>query len=107
MFSPCYFHDKNGVIINLKVIPNSSKNEICGVILDADGEQLLKVKVTAVPDEGKANKALIKFLAEEFSVSKSNIEIISGKTARNKKILLHSSEIPNSLLEATLNNIEK
>lgn len=97
-----YQHDKTGIKINLKIVPNSSKNEICGIILGADGQQMLKIKVTAIADDGKANKELIAFLARECGLPKSNIEIISGKTARNKKILLHSSEIPNVLLQQQL-----
>ena len=83
-----YRTDKNGILIHLKVIPNSSQNELCGVIIDNKNQQLLKLKVTAVPDSGKANKALIKFLSKEWSISASDIEIISGKTARIKKILV-------------------
>lgn len=83
-----YQDDKNGMVIHLKVTPNASKNEICGVMDDGSGQQLLKVKVTAIADDGKANKALLKFLSKEWDVSSSNIEIISGKTARNKKILI-------------------
>jgi uncharacterized protein len=84
--------DKNGIIIQLKVVPNASRNEICGTIEDATGQQLLKVKVAAVPDDGKANKALIKFLAKEWNIASSNIEIISGTTSRNKKLLIKDKQ---------------
>ena len=76
MFLPYKQADKNGVIFHLKVIQNSSKNEICGTIDYANGQQLLKVKVVTAPDDGKANNALIKFLAKEWGASASNIEII-------------------------------
>jgi len=92
MFSPYNQTDKNGIIIHLKVIPNASQNEISGVIEDANGQQFLKVKVTAIADDGKANKALIKFLSCEWGISSSNIEIISGKTNRYKKLLIKDKQ---------------
>ena len=70
--------DKNGIIISLKILPNSSKN----AITFADG--ILKVKITAQPVEGKANKALIEFLAKEFKIPKTCIEIVKGKTNKEK-----------------------
>lgn len=88
MFLSYYHHDKAGVILHLKVTPNASKNEICGVITGANDQQFLKVKVTAVPDKGKANKVLLKFLAKEWGISPASIEIISGKTASIKKIMV-------------------
>lgn len=86
MISSYYQNGKSGIIIHLKVIPNSSKNEVCGIINDANGQEFLKVKVTAIPDEGKANKALLKFLSKEWNIKPSDIEIISGQTSRIKKI---------------------
>ena len=88
MIYPYYQNGKNGIIIHLKVIPNSSKNEICGFINDANGQQFLKIKVTEIPDEGKANKALLKLLRKEWNIKTSDAEIISGKTARIKKLLI-------------------
>lgn len=102
-----YQEEKNGFRINLKVTPNSSKNEVCGIIIGADEQQFLKLKVAAIADNGKANKELIKFLADEWGVSKADIEIISGKTARNKKILLHSNQLPSALLAQKLINETK
>ncbi len=78
--------DKNGIIISLKILPNSSKN----AITFADG--ILKVKITAQPVEGKANKALIEFLAKEFKIPKTCIEIVKGKTNKEKTILLKISD---------------
>ncbi|MBM3127823.1 MAG: YggU family protein [Chloroflexi bacterium] len=63
----------------VKVVPRASKNQIAGVEGDA-----LKVRLTAPPVEGKANDALIAFLAEMLGVRRAQIEIISGQTARRK-----------------------
>ena len=70
------------MIIKIKVLPRSSRNEVVGEM--ADGT--LKIKLTAPPVDGKANEALIKLLAEHFSVTKSKIRIVSGATSKNKII---------------------
>lgn len=57
------------------------------------GERL-HVKVRAVAEKGRANKAVIELLAEYFSVAKSQIEIVSGQTNRNKRILLQNCSAP-------------
>jgi hypothetical protein len=48
----------------------------------------LKIKVTAPPREGKANRELIKFLSKLFGVAKSRIAILSGESSRNKRIFI-------------------
>jgi uncharacterized protein (TIGR00251 family) len=70
--------------LQVKVIPNSSQNKIAGKFLDEKNQEYLKVNITAVAEGGKANAALIKFLAKEFKISKSKIEIIRGETSRIK-----------------------
>lgn len=67
--------------LDIKIIPNASKNEI----VEKDGHKL-KVRIKAVPEKGKANKELIKFLSSTFNVSKSQIEIVRGNTSRQKRI---------------------
>ncbi len=66
-------------IIKVKVIPKGSRNEIIGW----EGD-LLKIKVTAVPDKGKANEALVRFLAKEWDIAPSHIRILSGSKSRIK-----------------------
>lgn len=67
--------------IYVKVSPRSSKNEVTKI---SEGEY--KVKLTAPPVDGKANLMLIRVLAEHFKVSKSDIIIVGGKTAKVKII---------------------
>lgn len=69
--------------LRIKVIPKSEKNCISEIIEDEEG-QTIKIRIKAVPEKGKANKELIKFLSKEFSIPKQNIEIISGKTSQLK-----------------------
>ena len=65
----------------IKISPNASKNEI----VKKEGE--IKIKITAQPIEGKANKALIEFLSKEFKIPKTSIEIIKGETSKEKTLL--------------------
>lgn len=73
---------KDGLILQIRISPNASKNEI---IKTAEG---VKVKITAQPIDGKANKALVEFLSKQFKVPKTSIEIIKGETSKDKTLLL-------------------
>lgn len=77
---------KDGLIITLRISPNASKNEII------KSEGILKVKITAQPIDGKANKALIEFLSKKFKVSKSSFEILKGQTSKEKTILIKNAD---------------
>jgi len=70
-----------GVAFAVRVVPRASRNEIVGVHGDA-----LKVRLTAPPVEGRANEALIAFLAQRLGVRKSQVEIVAGATSRRKVI---------------------
>jgi len=71
----------DAVTFKVKVQPGVAKNEIIGVQGD-----VLKIKINAPPMRGKANKALIDFLAKELGVKKSEVEILGGHTSRVKTI---------------------
>lgn len=75
-----------GILVNLKIVPNSSKNDI---VLE---EEFVKVKITALPIEGKANKALIEFLSKKFKIPKTSIEIIKGETNKEKTLLFKTDD---------------
>jgi len=75
---------KMGAAITVKVIPRSSRNEIAGI--QEDGT--IKIRLTAAPVEGQANKALVEFLAEVLDIAKSKIEIIGGLSGRIKLITI-------------------
>ena len=85
-----------GLIVNIKISPNSSKNEII-----KDGE-IIKIKITAQPIDGKANKALIEFLSKTFKIPKTSIKILKGETSKEKTILFitNNSEKLNLLNKA-------
>lgn len=67
------------VMLGVRVQPRASRNEAA---LQPDGS--LKVRLTAPPVDGAANEALVKFLADTFSVSRSQVELVSGQTGRQK-----------------------
>lgn len=67
--------------LKLKISPNASKCEIIKT------ETEVKIKLTAQPIEGKANKCLIEFLSKTFKIPKSSIEILKGETGREKTLL--------------------
>jgi uncharacterized protein len=72
-----------GCVVNVRVIPRASKNQIQGVLGDA-----LKIRLQAPPVDGKANEALVRFLADTLSLPTRNVSLISGETGRNKRVLL-------------------
>ena len=75
-----------GVIFKVIVQPRGSKNEILGLQGDA-----LKLRLTAPPVEGAANKMCIDFLAKSLKVRKSDVEIVHGQRSRTKKMLVRSA----------------
>jgi len=77
-----------GVVLHIRLTPNSRQNQILGIFDGDENQKSLKVSITQVPEKGKANKELIKFLSKNLKITKSNFEIISGHTDRNKKILI-------------------
>lgn len=83
-----YLEKDNGILLRIKAVPNSSKNEICGLL-----DNYLKVKIKAPAVENKANEELIKFLSKLLKVSKSNISIKSGDTSKLKNIYIENCSI--------------
>ena len=70
--------------LSVKVIPKSSRNEI--VEVQADGTW--RVKVAAVPEKGKANAELCDFLAHEFGIARSRVEVVAGHTSHRKQVVI-------------------
>ena len=73
---------KTGAAITVRVSPRMAKNEISEILNDGT----IKIRLTAPPVDGKANQALIEFLADLLSVKPANIEIVAGQTGRDKLI---------------------
>ena len=73
---------KGGAAFTVRVTTRASKTEIVGLMDDG----ALKIRLTAPPVEGKANEALIGFLADVLGVKRDQLEIIAGHTGREKLI---------------------
>lgn len=73
---------KNGAAIAVRITPRMAKNEIFAILDDGT----IKIRLTAPPVEGKANRALIKFLAEVLDVPTGSIEIVAGQTGHDKLV---------------------
>lgn len=79
-----WIEQKNGnTLLTIRVVPRASKDEVSGVLGDA-----LKIRLCAPPVEGKANEALVRFLAKTLNVPPRGVEILHGETGRTKRILV-------------------
>lgn len=74
------------ISLAVRLTPNGGRDAIDGVDTDAEGKSHLKARVTAVPEKGKANKALIALVAKSLGVAKSSISLASGDTSRKKNL---------------------
>lgn len=81
---------ENSLSLPIKVVPGSRQTEIVGKL----GNRL-KVKVQAPPEDGKANRAVMEFMAQELGVNKQQIELVFGSSS------------PEKLLRITLRNVEE
>lgn len=91
-----------GVRIDLKVTPKASVDRVRGVGVDAHGVACLQVMVTAVPEDGRANKAVVGLLARRWRLAKSAIEVVRGATDRRKALLVRDPKP--AALKARLDN---
>jgi uncharacterized protein len=76
-----------GITLAVRAQPGAKRTEITSIYGEGATAQL-KIAVHAPPIEGRANEALIAFVADTFSLSKSSVELISGQLARSKVFLL-------------------
>jgi uncharacterized protein (TIGR00251 family) len=95
---PFLHQGAKGLLIEVYVQPKASKNEIGGLHQDR-----LKLRLTAPPVEGEANKECIKFLSEIFKVPKTDIEIVRGQKSRQKTVLIR--DLSSSVARSALQNL--
>ncbi len=89
-----YKHTDTGYIIRIRVTPNAAKCGITGIFTDDKGTDFLKISVTAIPEKGKANRELIKWLSRYLQIRKSSIVLIHGETDRNKIFRIDRKLLP-------------
>ena len=87
----------DGVTVSVRVAPRAGRNRIDGVVAEADGGAALKVAVTAPPEDGKANDAVIALLAKAWRLPKASFRVVRGATARRKT--LHVEGDPKALMD--------
>ena len=85
MSSVWYRWDGPDLILHLRIQPRAAHDEITGPM-----GNILKIRLTAPPVEGKANEHLRKFLGGQFRVAKSQVTVISGDTGREKRVRIAS-----------------
>ena len=90
---PSYQWQGDDLLLWLRVQPKASHDAFAGESGDA-----LKVRITAPPVDGKANKHLLAWLAKQFGVAKSTLTLEAGKEQRNKRVRIPSpKQIPTAL----------
>ncbi|MEJ5300080.1 MAG: DUF167 domain-containing protein [Thermodesulforhabdaceae bacterium] len=83
----------NGFFLDVLIQPRSSRDELAGI-----HDNCLKIRLTAPPVDGAANKACIEFIAKILGVSRSRITIVSGHSSRKKRLFVEVAE-PGKLIE--------
>ena len=82
----CYRSVADGIVVAVRVTPNAKQDSIDGVGQLADGSAVLHIRLRAVAEEGKANAALCRFMAEAMGVAKSAVTIERGSKSRLKTV---------------------
>ena len=91
----CWF-EEDVLVLNVLGTPSAKRD----LILKPKANQL-KISVTAAPDDGKATDYMVKFLAREFGVSRSDIEVVFGRTSINKQLRIKApKKLPSVIAKA-------
>ena len=92
-----------GAVFVAKIVPGSSgPTRICGLL-----DEMLKIKVSAAPEKGKANQCLIRFLAKQLGVKKNAVSIISGTTSPVKHVKISGMSADVLLKKLNLNEQDR
>jgi len=84
---------KEGIALDVRLTPRGGRDALDGVETLADGRVVLKARVRAAPTDGEANTALIRLLAGELRLPRSQLSIASGATARLKTVALQGDAV--------------
>ncbi len=97
---PLVKESKKGCTFEIQVTPHASRAQITGI-----QDDVLKLKVTALPMEGAANEACIKLLTKELGLKKSQMEIFTGLKSRKKTVMV--KDITAAELKKKINHVLK
>ena len=81
--SPCLSARGDGVLLQVSVMPNAKRTEVDGL---HDGA--LRVRLAAPPIDGRANEALIAWLAKALGVPRRDVEVLRGESSRRKQVAI-------------------
>lgn len=81
----------DGIELAVRLTPKAARDAVEGVKISADGKAHLAARVRAVPEDGKANKALELLVAKSLGVPKSAVSVVAGHTSRLKTVLVAST----------------
>ena len=82
----CYRLSPSGLSLFVRVTPNAGRDAVEGIEIRDYGTAVLRIRVSAVPDKGKANAAVVALVAEALGVPKSSVSVVSGETSRLKTL---------------------
>lgn len=80
-----------GAFLDIRLTPNAAQNRIEDVFVDSEGHLRLKIKVTAIPEKGTVNAALVTLLSKSMKCGKGRLELVAGMLDRNKSILVRGN----------------
>lgn len=90
MSAPPWLHEEAGaLVLTLHIQPGARTSEVAGLHGEA-----LKIRLAAPPVDGKANAALIEFLAQRLDIPRTRIDLISGTSLRHKRLRIHGAMPP-------------
>jgi len=105
-YASLYRERKSGLIFRVRLTPNSAFNKIDGIVTLADGACVIKVRVRAIPEKGKANQAAIKLIAKSMGLAPSKLSLASRSKDRNKELLIADEGEQIMIFKKWLNTLE-
>lgn len=97
--------DEAGLALAVRLTPNAARDAVEGWRDTADGRTHLAVRVRAVPEDGKANAALVALLARRLGIPKRDVDVIRGATSRLKTVRIAAEGADRARLLALLETI--
>ena len=90
-----YRREGDSITLTLHIQPGAKRSEVAGLHGDA-----LKIRLAAPPIEGRANEALLKFIAELFEVPQRQVELLRGAQSRHKTVRVEGSKVEPEKLQS-------
>lgn len=90
--------------VAVRLTPNGGGDRIEEIATNAAGETYIKARVSAVPEKGKANKALVALFARGLGVAKSDVSVVSGDTSRQKVLRIDGD--PEDLIKSLMQHLK-